>query len=323
MKSQLNKLLGAWTTATNSLPEALGLSQAVVTSSRVYLLGGYDGSRRVATVYTTPINEDGTIGAWTIDTSLPQALAHSQAVVTSSRVYLLGGITNDSGYVSTIYSAPINEDGTLGAWTIATNSLPEALAHSQAVVTSNRLYLLGGVNGNSWVSTVRTAPINEDGTLGAWTTDTSLPEALSSSLVVVTSSRVYLLGGFNGSDYVTTVYTAPINEDGTIGAWTTDTTSLPEALTASQVAVTSSRVYLLGGVNDSTWTSTVYTTPINEDGTLGAWTTATNSLPEALSHSRAIVTSSRVHLLGGHNDSDYVSTVYTAPINEVEKSTTT
>jgi len=205
------------------------------------------------------------LGTWTTDTSLPDVLAYSQAIVTSNRVYLLGG-RNGGGYVSTVYTAPINADGTLGTWTTDT-SLPDVLAYSQAIVTSNRVYLLGGRNGGGYVSTVYTAPINADGTLGTWTTDTSLPDVLASSQAIVTSNRVYLLGGRNGGGYVSTVYTAPINADGTLGTWTTDT-SLPDALAYSQAIVTSNRVYLLGGRNGGGYVSTVYTAPINADGTL-------------------------------------------------------
>ncbi len=151
-------------------------SQAVVTNSRVYLLGGYNGSA-VSTVYQAPINADGTIGTWTTGTSLPGALYGSQAVVTNSRVYLLGG--SNGGAVSTVYQAPINTDGTIGTWTTGT-SLPGALDYSQAVVTNSRVYLLGGFNGSA-VSTVYQAPF----TGGA---------------------NNYLSGGANGTSYS---YNAP------------------------------------------------------------------------------------------------------------------
>ena len=115
----------------------------------------------------------------------------------------------------------------MGSWTTGP-SLPGPLARSQAIVTKNRVYLLGGINSptNPAVSTVYTAPINEDGTLGSWTTGTSLPGPLARSQAIVTSSRVYLLGGGNDSGYVPTVFTAPFaggsNDyspyyDGTIG----------------------------------------------------------------------------------------------------------
>ena len=301
-----------WTTDT-SLPGALGWSQAIVTKNRVYLVGGYNGSSFAATVYTAPINADGTLGAWTTGTSLPGVLSHSQSVVTKNRVYLLGGF-NGSNSLSVVYTASINADGTLGAWSAGT-SLPSGLYGTQVVVTKNRVYLLGGSSvGGDGVSTVYTAPINADGTLGAWTTGTSLPGALVRSQAVVTENRVYLLGGgTTNTNSISTVYTAPINADGTLGAWVIGT-SLPEGIARSQVVVTKNRVYLLGGSNEvSSAISTVYTAPINSDGTLGAWSVGT-SIPNILSWSQAIVTSSRVYLLGGSTDSASasISTVYTA-----------
>lgn len=242
--------LGAWTTGT-SLPGELNNPQAIVTKNRVYLLGGINSSN----VYTAPINEDGTLGTWTTGTSLPGALGNSQAIVTKNRVYLLGG-----SYSANVYTVPINEDGTIGAWTTG-SGLPGALGYSQAIVTKNRVYLLGGQNG-SYTSTVYTAPINEDGTLGGWSTGTSLPAPLSYSQAIVTKNRVYLLGGQNGVGYLPTVYTAPINEDGTLGAWTTGT-SLPGGLDRSQVIITKNRVYLLGGLSNGYYVSTVYTAPFS------------------------------------------------------------
>jgi len=281
-----------WTTGT-SLPGALRASQAIVTKDRVYLLGGNNGGY-VATVYTAPINGDGTLGTWVAGTSLPGALGYSQAIVTNSRVYLLGGYSG--GAVATVYTAPINNDGTLGTWTTGT-SLPGALYASQAIVTNNRVYLLGG----DGYATVYTAPINSDGTLGTWTTGTSLPGTFGYSQAIVTKDRVYLFAGYVGGA-VATVYTAPINGDGTLGTWTTGT-SLPGALYVSQAIVTNNRVYLLGG----NAVATVYTAAINADGTLGTWTTGT-SLPGALGDSQAIVVKDNVYLLGGAS----VATVYKA-----------
>ena len=99
-----------------------------------------------------------------------------------------------SAPVNTVYTAPINADGTLGTWTTDAN-LPAAFNASQAVVTKNRVYLLGGYTGSAGLATVYTAPINNDGTIGSWVAGTSLPGALAFSQAVVTRNRVYLFGG--------------------------------------------------------------------------------------------------------------------------------
>ena len=304
-QEQTDDIVG-WTAGT-ALPGALGLSQAIVTKNRVYLLGGYTGAAYTSVVYTAQINTDGTLGAWSTGTALPINLAYSQVITTKNRVYLLGG-RNDTAYVATTYTAPINTDGTLGAW-VAGSAIPGALGQSQAVVTKNRVYLLGGVSS----AVVYTAPVNTDGTLGTWTTGTSLPGAFGFSQAIVTKNRVYLAGGNNGTSYLATVYTAPINTDGTLGAWTTGT-ALPAVLAYSQVIVTKNRAYLLGGRNASVYLNTVYTAPINIDGTLGAWSVG-KSLPGVLGLSQAIVTKNRVYLLGGYNTA-YTSVTYSAPIKD-------
>ena len=47
--------LGQWKVEENRLPDSLSLSQAIVTSSRVYLLGGYSGSKATDKIYSAPI----------------------------------------------------------------------------------------------------------------------------------------------------------------------------------------------------------------------------------------------------------------------------
>ena len=99
-------------------------------------------------------------------------------------------------------------DDTLGTWTTGT-SLPGVLGLSQAIVTNNRVYLLGGLNAAT-TDVVYTAPINSDGTLGSWTTDDPLPGVLRLSQAIVTNNRVYLLGGYNTA-ITDVVYTATLS----------------------------------------------------------------------------------------------------------------
>ena len=134
-----------------------------MTKNRVYLLGGWNGSAYVFTVYTAAIGSDGTLGTWTMGVSLPGALQLSQAIVTKNRVYLLGGYDGGS-VVSTVYTTAISDDGTLGEWTVE-SSLPGVRSESQAIVTKNRVYLMGGNTGNTVVSTVCMAAIGSDGIL--------------------------------------------------------------------------------------------------------------------------------------------------------------
>lgn len=296
-----------------TIPIELVLSQAIVTKNRVYLLGGLTSGGVTNAVYTAPINSDGTLGVWSVATSLPIAVLYPQVVVTKRRVYMIGGGNTVISY-NTIYTAPINADGTIGAWTSA-GTIPTGLGSSQAAITHNRIYLFGGaLNNDAYTSEVLTAPINADGTIGTWTTGPSLPVNQGGHRAILTKNRIYLAGGYSDNKIANAnVFTASVNPDGTLGTWTTST-SLPGALSHSEAVVVRNRVYLLGGLSANHYVNTVYTAPINVDGTLGTWVAAT-SLPAPICHSQAVVTSSRVYLLGGGNDAAYLNKVYSAGFN--------
>jgi hypothetical protein len=69
------------------------------------------------------------------------------------------------------------------------------------------MYYLGGASANVEADTVYYAPINNDGTVGTWVTDsTVLPQILSSPGVGVLNGYIYAIGGWNNVDEQTTVY---------------------------------------------------------------------------------------------------------------------
>ena len=257
-KVQADDITG-WASA-GSLLGNIRCAQSVITKDRVYILALRDQTTPVATVYTAPINSDGTLGVWTTGTSLPAALSDSQAIVTKNRIYLLGGVNSATVSVTTVYTAPINSDGTIGAWTTGT-SLPAGLSRSQAVVTKNRVYLLGGNNDAGKLNTVYTAAINTDGTLGVWAADLAMPVQVRGHSVAVVKNVVYLLGGLVGTTYGNGVYRAPINPDGTLGSWTQGT-SMPYGIMDSSVILTKSKIYTLGFLGDLGWGNVAYSANI-------------------------------------------------------------
>lgn len=299
-----------------NLPVKLWGSSAIVTKNRVYLLGGNSRLWVVSTIFTATIADDGTIGEWRESGKLPTTSAYSSIAVIKDRLYLLGGIDDSDADRSIVYVATINSDGTLGAWREA-GILFIGINSSCVVVTNSRVYLLGGINGNAITSTVQSASIDSDGSLGTWVKDNNIPIALCHSSVAVTKDRVYLLGGYSPDGFISTIYTAPINDIGVIGQWR-EAGNLPSALAATSVIVTRNRVFLIGGYNASDVISTIFSAAINTDGTLGVWSESGN-LPNALSHSSAIVVKNKVHLLGGRSNkiiSDIYSTSIAGGLND-------
>lgn len=256
---------------------------------------------------------DRDINGWTAATALPYAVLYHKAVVTKNRVYLIGG-GNSSSRFSAVYTAPISADGTLGAWTAAT-SLPGEFAYFTAFVAKNKLYVLaGGTNAISSTTTVYFANINADGTLGAWTVGTPLPQPNSYAEAIVIRNKVYLIGGHTESALSETVYVANINSDGTLGAWTLHST-LPGSLYGFVLAVVKNKVYAIGGGAYQTFSDIVYVADISADGTLGAWVAAGN-IPVPLAVGCVYVSKHYIYLIGGaYGTNLYTRNTYKAKIN--------
>lgn len=245
-----------------------------------------------------PISAEGVIGTWSTTTSIPKATYFMQSFVAKNRIYLLGGRV-PTGMTSEIYSAVINSNGTLGTWTLMGN-LPIGYRMGQTLVTTNRVYILAGSTSgiaSGVTDVVYTALINENGTLGTWSTANPLATKALGAPIVTTYNRVYLLGGYNGKTGINTIQTAVINPDGTLGTWNI-VGALPEVMEQSQFFSTKKRVYIIGGKNASGVTAKVYSAPINIDGTIGTWSVGAN-LPIGIALGNAVVTSSRVYLIGG------------------------
>lgn len=150
------------------------------------------------------------------------------------------------------FNNEVNDPGDMSWSNVTGGSLATAIYNSQAIVTKNRVYLLGGATvGSTATNIVQTTTINSDGTLGTWSNVASshyLTAARLGNQAITTKNRVYLLGGYLGSAS-NVVQTTTINLDGTLNTWTNVDSShyLATPVQASQTIITNNRVYLLGG----------------------------------------------------------------------------
>ncbi len=88
------------------------------------------------------------------------------------------------------------------------------------------IYAIAGTTGDTDLSSVEVAPVNSNGTLGAWTQTTWLPRARDLTTSVVQNGFIYVIGGEIGSStFLNDTEVAPINSNGTLGSWVTTTTS--------------------------------------------------------------------------------------------------
>jgi hypothetical protein len=230
-----------------------------------------------------------------------------------------GGTSNGANLalVQTVTFSPNNV-----TWT-TTTTLPAALTGLRAVAvpassTSSFVVVAGGYNGTANVNTVYANTLATDGTVGgSWTAIPTQPLPASrahhgmviahagNSLVPASSAFVYVIGGqANSTDApggTNTVYMASVNlTTGSAGAWTTLTNTLPQPLVAPAVALYNGHIYVVGGLTTSGAPSnTVYSAAVQQDGTLGAWSTSTNAYPVSIAFGQAFGFGGNLYVLNG------------------------
>jgi N-acetylneuraminic acid mutarotase len=207
--SHCDGTIGSWNRAT-SLPSSRALHTSVVYNGYLYVIGGYTSSTTYSTeVYYAPLNPNGTLGSWSSTTSLPSGRYSHTSVVYNGYLYVIGGRTSSTYYSTEVYYAPLNPNGTLGSWS-STTSLPSGRYSHTSVVYNGYLYVIGGRTSSTTYSTeVYYAPLNPNGTLGSWSSTTSLPSGRYSHTSVVYNGYLYVIGGDTSSTTVPKSTTLP------------------------------------------------------------------------------------------------------------------
>jgi hypothetical protein len=294
--------LAPWSNAT-SLPKVRARSGAVYTNGFVYVIGGMDNNRDVATAYYAPVDASGTIGPWKTTTRLPGGRRTVRPAYFNGFMYFAGG---NSGFGvnqfhDEVYVARVNTDGTLGAWS-ATTPLPTPQTSHSTVAYNGFLYIVGGNVGVNCTNKVLVSRIGAGGALGAWQSTSSLPLPRCGNVEAVTVANgfMYAAGGYDNSNVTPVVYYAPINANGTLGAWRTNPNQLRVAREYNALEVLQGHLYAIGGQSSvsGTTTASVEVATINADGSVGPFT-ATASLPAGRTEPGSEVINGRIYVFGG------------------------
>jgi hypothetical protein len=183
---------------------------------------------------------------------------------TSAFVVVTGGYDGTKN-TTTVLTNTLNTGGALGAsWTVAANPLPQSRAHHGMVeadpgnspvgANSRFVYVIGGqqnLGDTQGTETVLRASVDPGtGAVGTWTTlsSTPLPQALVGPAVTIFDGYIYVVGGWTAAGTPSAnVYSAAVQSDGTLSAWTTSANPYPTAVSFATVFGSGSNLYVLGG----------------------------------------------------------------------------
>ena len=311
--------LGSWTLSPNNLLETIGMGKAIAYNSYLYLVAGANGSGFSNTVEFAKINSDGSVGTWQQTSAYATARYGQTVYAYNGYMYTVGGWGhNDTQY------AQINANGTLGAWQTSSSydiSAGEGQRYVGGAAYNGYIYVMGGRNEASTNSSaaIQYAKIDPAGTTGSYGTTTSLSgtnNIVTDAGTIAYNGYLYIIGGYNGSSYITTTHYAPLGADGTIGTWNT-TAALNTAAGDAGVAIYNGYMYVVGGETGTsgTYTSVVQYAAINSSGTLGTWNTTT-ALSNAQGNHHAAAYNGYLYVLNS-NGGGTTTTVQYASINSV------
>lgn len=283
---------------------------AVVTvGSWLYVIGGEDSGA----IERAPIAADGSLGAFTA-TGQTLAMPQSGATVhvVGDHVVVIGG-NGPTGVTGAIQRAPILEDGSLGAFTLTGSLITPRGLHTSAVV-GGWLYVLGGADGPP-VTTIERAPIGTDGMVGAFSVVPGRTITRTQAQAIVLGDSLYVVGGtYQTAGGELEIQRTTIAADGSLGAFTTSTSTLSTRRNAPAIAIVGNSVHVIGGANGQ-YLATIEHAQIGSVMALGNFENVSGSvLPNPRIRSMAAVIGNHLYILGGHDATTVFRTVERAPI---------
>ena len=297
--------LGSWVTDSAVLPSGRGDGTAIIAKGFCFYFQGRNTSLvDTATIYRAPI-VNGVIGTFSLYGSIPSGLAgyaryDSRAILINDVVHLVGGIVGSTA-VATVLSCPVNDDGSLGTWSLG-SALPVTRRGHSLACANGYLYCVAGRSSTAGSDRVYRASIYpttdaNDGIITGWTwLDTiKLPAARQNGVAFVIGNKLYYAGGY--SDAFTaqsTIYVATIGSNGSLSQFTTYSVSLPVGIANPQYAITGDTLYIVGGYGSNA----VYYATIATDHSFGSFT-AGGTLPTVIEGAPLVVSSAKAYLIGG------------------------
>ena len=172
-------------------------------------------------------------------------------------------------------------------WTTKTN-LPTPRYGLAVAVVNNRIFAIGGFNGNT-LSTVEEYNSSND----IWITRTAMPTARMGFAIGVVNNKIYAIGGFKQSNYLSIVEEYDVDND----TWVAKA-NMPTSRYGLAVGVVNDKIYAVAGYN-----GTAVSTIEEYDPALNTWAVKT-SMPTIRAFHSAVVVSSNIYIVGGGSDNN-------------------
>jgi N-acetylneuraminic acid mutarotase len=306
------------TVPTANAVDRIGGSSAV-SNGRIYVAGGCTNigcTTFTNTVESAPINADGTIGTWVTTNSMGATRTFFTMLPYNGKLYAAGGQSGTA--ISTALSS--TEVGTINAGTGAvtwaagpalSGTNPGRSGHDSAIY-NGYFYVAGGQDATgAYRNTIDKSAIDPStGALGTFSTtgNSTLPTARSGLSIVMYNSTMYMLGGYDGTNYLLDVEYAKISSTGVIAAFN-PTNNLPQPVRQGSAFAANGYLYVVAGRSAAaTCTTNTYIASISANSTiangnnpngLGGWSQTSVNFTTARYGAATTYSDGKVYILGG------------------------
>jgi hypothetical protein len=308
---------------TGPCPGASGVDRtggsSAVRNGYIYYAGGCTNigcTTLTKATYYAPLDAYGTVGAWSTGGTMPGGggVAWGKLVNAGNTLYYVGGQTGSANTTAqaTVYYTSSFSSGS-PTWGTASNGLPAARTQVGAAVWNNRIYVLGGYSTGGTVQTsVYSSPQQTSGgnITSSWSSSsTAFNVARAGATVVTYANNIYLIGGNDGTNYLSDVQFSQLNTStGLAGSWTYST-SLPNAVSDADGFAANGYIYVVGGRSAATTCRPVTLfAPISANTTIatgnnptgvGVWSETNQKYTGDRFGAAATYTQGRLYLIGG------------------------
>jgi hypothetical protein len=250
------------------LPDARSNAALAFQSGKIYLIGGLgpDGKPTSTVFVLSPNSTTGELGEWQtadelkLDINLPVALAGEAVVVGTDGLFVVGGTTDGTTPLKSVFKSAVDLKGNLTKWVPQADLYQETTDASAALIGSY-VWVLGGTSAKGPTNTVQrgsfnandpaTPLVDESTTLGRFGVaggGVDLPAPRTDAAGFGASGALYVIGGSDGTAAHGDLYWTVPDNNGNIAEWKSlPQSNLPAGLTGAAPVALGPNVILVGG----------------------------------------------------------------------------
>jgi hypothetical protein len=209
--------LSPWEIELNSMAVPRRCNKVALWNNHIYAIGGFAGVM-LDSIDRAEIQKDGVVGKWVVDTEKMLEAHYVNGVKAKNGVlYVFGGHEKVRGAgLTTVEWSKIADTGELGPWKY-TSPLQVGRYGLGTASHGDYFYALGGITGMKYLDSIEKARVEPDGELSPWKFTSALSMYRINYSVAVYKDWIYVIGGKNGTGYLTSVEYATFNDEGDIG----------------------------------------------------------------------------------------------------------